>query len=187
MKRIWILAAVLAFGMLAGCSGKAQEDEVLAPPPPTTASEAPTEQTPPPPQEGQEAQDGSSEAPQAAPIKLYLNGNRLELSTPIQLEGDHVMVPLAEIVSAFSRDIETSAEGETLTLSDTERGNAITITVGGDEAQVNGSAVKLAAPPVLSEDGEMLIELSDFRTLLDADNKYTADISSAYITESGLC
>lgn len=180
MKRIAILlAAALAFGLLSGCKGQTQEDEVLAPPPPVSGT-AP---------ESEEAGEASSQqdAPEAAQIKLYLNGNRLELSTPIQLEGEHVMVPVAEIVSAFSRTIETALEGETLTLDDAGHGNVIVLTAGADEAAVNGGAVKLTAAPILAEDGALLIELSDFRTLLDADNKYTADISSAYITESGLC
>ncbi|MDD4076237.1 MAG: stalk domain-containing protein [Eubacteriales bacterium] len=120
-------------------------------------------------------------------VKLYLNGNRLPLSTPCRLENGVVMVPIAEIVGAFSRSIACTMAGDTLTMEDASRGNTILLTAGDDTASVNGKTVALEAPAMLAEDGALLVELSAFRTLLDADNKFTAEFSAAYIVESGLC
>lgn len=120
-------------------------------------------------------------------IKLYLNGNRLVPdAVPYESDGT-AFVPIAEICSYFSRSISCSQEGETLTIQDADKGNEIVIEAGRDKAIVNGAEVKLAAPAVLSSGGTMMVELSSFRSLLDADNKYQEDIGAAYITESGLC
>ncbi|MEA5137316.1 MAG: stalk domain-containing protein [Candidatus Fimivivens sp.] len=125
--------------------------------------------------------------PQQAEIKLYLNGNRLVLAQPPLLQGETVMVPVAEICEGFSREITTVSQENSLTLTDTKRGRTIVLTDKDDKAVVNGAAVNLAASATLTNSGVMLVALSDFRTLFDADNKYQSDIFAAYITESGLC
>ncbi|HWP51828.1 MAG TPA: stalk domain-containing protein [Clostridia bacterium] len=162
--------------LLAACGSKS-DPAVLEPP--STQSSEPAQQS------GQSSQTASE--PQQSEIKLYLNGNRLVLAQPPLLEGETVMVPVAEICGAFSREITAAPQGHTLTLTDVSKGKTIVLTDKDGKAVVNGASVNLAAPPTLTEDGTMLVALSDFRTLFDADNKYQADILAAYITESGLC
>ncbi len=120
-------------------------------------------------------------------IKLYLNGNKLILKTAPILENGVVMVPVAEICGAFSREITSEQNGDTLTLIDADRGNTIELTAGSTEAKINGTTAALDAAPLLAEDGALLMPLTAFRTLFDADNKYIEEYNSAYIVESGLC
>ena len=162
--------------LLAACGSKS-DPAVLQPP--STQSSKPTQQS------GSSSQTDSE--PQQAEIKLYLNGNRLVLAQTPLLEGETVMVPVAEICGAFSREITAVPQEHTLTLTDISKDKIIVLTDKDGKAVVNGSAVNLAAPPALTENGTMLVALSDFRTLFDADNKYQSDILAAYITESGLC
>lgn len=173
MKKIYLIFALaLMLSLFGGCGGT--EKTVLDPP--TAQSQGPSS-----------SQEASPLPSQMQEVKLYLNGNRLELSTAPVVEGDFVMVPFAEICESFSRQISVTQEGAVLTLVDTENSNTIVITDGESKATVNGSSVDIKAPAELTQDGVFLVELSSFRTLLDADNKYQADISTAYITESGLC
>lgn len=177
-KTAAILAGVL---MLMAACGKT-EKVVLEPP--SASSQAAASSSEP-------AQQDSSQTvvsePQQAEIKLYLNGNRLVLAQPPLLQHETVMVPVAEICEGFSREITTVSQENTLTLTDTKKGKTIVLTDKDDKAMVNGAAVNLAAPAALTNSGVMLVALSDFRTLFDADNKYQSDILAAYITESGLC
>lgn len=123
----------------------------------------------------------------AAEIKVYLNGNRLVLETPAQMADGKVMVPIAEITSYFSRSIKASAEDNKLTLTDEKKSNTIVITADSSKAQINGTDTEMSAPAMLNDKGVMLVELSAFRLLFDADNKFNQDYNAAYITESGLC
>lgn len=173
-----ILAGVLL--LLAAC-GKTQK-VVLEPPSASSHAAASLSE----PAQQSSSQTAASE-PQQAEIKLYLNGNRLVLAQPPLLQGETVMVPVVEICEAFSREITTAPQENTLTVTDTKKGKTIVLTNKDDKAIVNGAAVNLAAPAELTEGGVMLLALSDFRTLFDADNKYQSDIFAAYITESGLC
>ncbi len=175
-----LLACMLL--LLASCGNKA-EKVVLEPPSASSQAAAPesgpTQQSSP---------SVAESAPQQAEIKLYLNGNRLVLTQPpVLVDAETVMVPVAEICEAFSRSITAEPQAGSLTLTDTDKGKAIVLTDNDNKATVNGAAVNLAAPAKLTEDGVMLMALSDFRTLFDADNKYQPDIFAAYITESGLC
>ena len=177
-KTVALLAGVVV--LLSACG---KTDKVVLEPPSASSKAAATSSEP--------AQHSSSQTvvsePQQAEIKLYLNGNRLVLAQPPLLQGETVMVPVAEICEAFSREITTVPQDSTLTLTDTKKGKTIVITDKIGKAVVNGASVNLAAPAILTDSGVMLVALSDFRTLFDADNKYQSDIFAAYITESGLC
>lgn len=120
-------------------------------------------------------------------IKLFLNGNSLDLVTKPYIEESNVMVPISEICSYFSRDIICELNEDVLMITDEKNEKIIEISKDSDKAIVNGTSVELKSPAVLTEEGIMMVELSSFGILLDADNKYQEDISAAYITESGLC
>ncbi len=181
-----ILFATLFAALLMLCSCSQQTlKEPLAPPQPTTqpsdeaweASTAPSSQ----------AVQAASEQVSQADIKLYLNGNRLELQSPPVMQDDRVMVPLAEICGYFSRPIDCVQEGEVLTVNDGNNQTVFVITAGSSMAEVDGKQVSMPVAAKLDDNGVMLVELSCFRTLLDADNRYNEEFSAAYITESGLC
>ncbi len=179
LKNTICSAAVCAALLLAASCAQQPPGEPMLPPAPDTTSR----QSSPP----QQPEETSGESGSQIEIKLYLNGNRLELETPPVLQDGSVMVPLAEICGYFSRSIQTSLSGEVLTVSDSDRAAEITITAGSATAVVNGKNVTMPAPALLSGTGEMLVELSCYRPLFDADNKYNEEFQAAYITESGLC
>ena len=174
LKKSFVALFVCALTLLYGCG--AEPEKTVLEPPSGTASEQSAAETEP-----------SSVPEQAPEIKLYLNGNRMELVTAPVMEGELVMVPIAEICEAFSRPITAQQEDSVLTLEDTEKSSTIVVTAGESKAVLNGSAVEMKASATLAQDGVLLVELSSFRSLLDADNKYQPDITAAYITESGLC
>lgn len=181
-KRDVAFLMVSALLLLSACGTKT-EKVVLEPPSPQSQAAASSSE---PTQPGQ-GDPSATANPQQSGIKLYLNGNRLVLTQPPVLEGEAVMVPVAEICEAFSREINAVSQENTLTLTDVKKGKIIVLTDKEGKAVVNGASVNLAAPATFADSGVMLIALSDFRTLFDADNKYQADILAAYITESGLC
>lgn len=173
MKKLGcILFLALMAMLLNGCSET--EKAVLSPP----SAES---------QEPASSQELSAAPTQTQEIKLYLNGNRLELSTAPAVEEDFVMVPVAEICESFSRQISVNSEGSVLTLVDTEKSNTIVLTDGESKATVNGSSVDLGTPVELTQEGVFFMEINGFTTLLDANVKYQPDITTVYITESGLC
>lgn len=178
-KNILLVCIIL---LLAACGDKTQK-VVLEPPSASSQASSPASGA----AQQSSQSDAAESALQQAEIKLYLNGNRLVLTQPPVLEGETVLVPVAEICEAFSRNIALQPQADSLTLTDTEKGNTIVLTDKDGKAVVNGATVNLAAPAKLTENGVMLIALSDFRTLFEADNKYQPDILAAYITESGLC
>ncbi len=180
-----ILCAVLfAVLLVLGSCGQQSIKEPLEPPRPTAQSASDEWKAS---SESSQVSQLTSEQVNQSDIKLYLNGNRLELqSTPVMQE-DNVMVPLAEICGYFSRPIECVLDGQILTVQDSNNKTVFKITAGSDIAELDGKQVAMPAAAQLDDKGAMLVELSCFRTLLDADNRYNDEFSAAYITESGLC
>ncbi|WMC93722.1 stalk domain-containing protein [Kineothrix sp. MB12-C1] len=159
---------------------KKEEKEVIEPPQVETQSK--TQESISTENNGQEEAEGKE-----TEIAVYLNGNYLELMVSAYQSEEKVMVPMAEICEYFSRDLVCTQEGNTLTIVDEKMEKTIILTEGSDKALVNDKEVKLEAPTVLTEDGNLMAELSSFRILLDADCKYQEEMQSVYITESGLC
>lgn len=119
-------------------------------------------------------------------IKLYLNGNKLPMDVLPIMVDDVVLVPMAEICSYFNRTITAEQTDDSLTLIDKNKDNTIVITVNSDNASLNGQDVKMPAVARLYK-GVVMVPLECYRSLFDADNKYQAEFTSAYIMESGLC
>lgn len=138
----------------------------------------------------QEAASSSSqtdESQASTEVKLYLNGNRLELKTQPALVNGIVMVPMAEICEYFSRTIKCTQNGDVLELNDVDNNKTFVITAKQTNAKSGNDEIAMPAAPILADDGVLLVELSCFRTFLNADNKFKEEFTAAYITESGLC
>lgn len=199
MKKIVVLfSCILLLLAMTACGASQRNEPVMTPaveakaPAPASeatspiATQAPSQTSPSAAPTETPSSTQQASASQEKAIKLYLNGNNLVLKAAPVMKDGVVFVPAAEILAAFSRPIDCKQDGDTLTIEDTERENTIRLTAGSAEATLNGTAAALDAAPVLA-DGTLLIPLTAFRTLFDADNKYTEEYASAYIVESGLC
>lgn len=195
MKRLKIALSVLVLLTLvmSGCQSAVSPSAQLMPATEPVRTFAPVEGAPAQPQTNATQAPAPSDeavqtqAPAVSEVRLYLSGNKLPLETPCQIIDGFVMVPVAEVVDAFNREIDYTADATTLTINDPDKGNVIVIQASSATAQINGSAANMEAPAVMTDGGVMLIELSAFRLLFDADNKFVEEHASAYIVESGLC
>lgn len=195
-RNILVVAGMLFLLFLTGC--REEEKLVLAPPQVEKAADKNTDnssvETEPENTEetaaNAEAAAGEQEEAQnqdKVEIDVYLNGNRLELETGAYFADGRIMVPMETICGYFSRNLDCSMNGETLTIEDEKFENTIVFTAGESNALVNGRETALEAEPVIAENGVMLVEVSAFLNLLDAEYNYQEEIQSVYITESGLC
>lgn len=190
-RKIVVAAGMLFLLFLTGC--REEEKVVLAPPQVEKAADENADNTDADlTEEGAnaEAVPGEQEEVQnqdEIQIDVYLNGNRLELENGAYAVDGKIMVPLEAICEFFSRKLECTLDGERLTIDDAKFENTIILTAGESNALVNGRETTLETEPVMAGNGVLMVEVSAFLTLLDAEYKYQEEIQSVYITESGLC
>ena len=86
----------------------------------------------------------------APTVQLYADGSPVTTDTPVTVSNGHTIAPFRAIVEHFGGKV--AWDSATRSATGSARGRTIAVTIGSDQAKVDGGAVTMGAPAELRSD-----------------------------------
>lgn len=116
-------------------------------------------------------------------VKVTIDGDRVDFKgVPPQAQGSRIMVPIRGVFEKFGARLTWDPKAQTVTA--VRDGSTVVVTVGKNDATINGNAAKVGTPPIVAE-GRVMVPLRFLAQSLGAKVEWLGADRTVAITTGG--